>query len=210
MNRHWFVELCCGFLRYKYTSNCSRGKLKLLAKRILFFPRLMVFLKRMYCLEKKGAYIELCNIGLVKFQGSLRNLHIGYGSSIGNSTIYLHGQVTIGSCVVINDGVKLLTGTHDINDPAWRLITKNIIIEDYAWIAESVIIMPGTKIGYGSVIAAGSVVRGCVESYSVMAGNPARKVGVRQSVNFDYIPMLKSFPLVLWYLPYSDVINKSS
>jgi virginiamycin A acetyltransferase len=52
-----------------------------------------------------------------------------------------------------------------------------LVIEDDVWIAHNVMILPGCKhIGRGSIIGAGSVVTRNVPAYSIMAGNPARKL----------------------------------
>jgi len=51
---------------------------------------------------------------------------------------------------------------------------KPIIIRDNAWICSKAIILPGIIIGEGAVIGAGSVVTKNVESYTVVAGNPAK------------------------------------
>jgi len=57
--------------------------------------------------------------------------------------------------------------------------TAPIIIEDDCWIAANCIILSGVRIGKGSVIAAGSVVTKDVAPYSVMGGNPAKKLKTR-------------------------------
>lgn len=51
---------------------------------------------------------------------------------------------------------------------------KPVVIEDNVWIGFGSIIMPGVKIGRGSVIAAGSVVVKDVPPMSVVGGNPAK------------------------------------
>jgi virginiamycin A acetyltransferase len=52
-----------------------------------------------------------------------------------------------------------------------------LVIEDDVWIGHNVVILPGCKhIGRGAVIGAGAIVTKDVASYSVMAGNPARKL----------------------------------
>ena len=53
---------------------------------------------------------------------------------------------------------------------------KPVIIEDNCWLGTRVLIMPGVKIGEGSVIAAGAVVSKSMPAYSVIAGNPAKVV----------------------------------
>lgn len=52
----------------------------------------------------------------------------------------------------------------------------DITIDDDAWIGTGSIILPGVKIGKGSVIGAGSIVTKDVPPWSVVAGNPARVI----------------------------------
>lgn len=59
----------------------------------------------------------------------------------------------------------------------------DIIIEDDVWIGFGAIIMSGVHIKQGEVIAAGSVVTKNVESYSVVAGCPARHIKYRFEEN---------------------------
>lgn len=51
-----------------------------------------------------------------------------------------------------------------------------VTIEDGAWIATGAIILPGVTIGRNSVVTAGSVVTRDVESYTIVAGNPAKLI----------------------------------
>ena len=51
---------------------------------------------------------------------------------------------------------------------------NEIKIEDGVWIGNSVIILPGVKIGKKSIIGAGSVVCKSIPDYCVAVGNPAR------------------------------------
>ncbi len=54
---------------------------------------------------------------------------------------------------------------------------RPLIIEDDVWIGHDVVIVPGCKfIGRGAIIGAGSVVTKDVAPYTVVAGNPARKL----------------------------------
>jgi acetyltransferase-like isoleucine patch superfamily enzyme len=61
--------------------------------------------------------------------------------------------------------------THQAPDPE---DIRPVIIRDNVWIGKRCIIFPGVRIGEGSVISAGSVVRSHVPAYSVVAGNPAK------------------------------------
>jgi len=52
----------------------------------------------------------------------------------------------------------------------------DIELGDGVWVGAMAIILPGTKIGAGSVIGAGAVVQGEFPPFSVLAGHPARVV----------------------------------
>jgi len=55
-----------------------------------------------------------------------------------------------------------------------------VIIEDDVWLGRNAIVMPGIKIGRGSIIGAGSVVTKDVEPFSVMGGVPATLIKKRK------------------------------
>jgi acetyltransferase-like isoleucine patch superfamily enzyme len=123
-----------------------------------------------------------------KIGGQLERLAIGSDCAIGRVQIALHDHVTIGDCVVINDGCQLFTGTHNIHSRTLELLAKPIVIEDYVWIATGAMILPGVTIGRGAVVGAGAVVAKSVEPRIVVAGNPARPVGRRRENDFCYRP----------------------
>lgn len=54
-----------------------------------------------------------------------------------------------------------------------------IIIEDDAWIGYGSVILTGVRIARGAIVSAGAVVTKNVESYQIVAGNPAKQVGMR-------------------------------
>ena len=47
------------------------------------------------------------------------------------------------------------------------------------WIGSHAVLLPGTTIGDGAVVAAGAVVNGKVPAYHVVGGVPARTIKVR-------------------------------
>lgn len=55
----------------------------------------------------------------------------------------------------------------------------NIKIGNDVWIGRNVMILPGTHIGDGAVIGAGSIVAGNIPPYSIAVGNPCRVVRSR-------------------------------
>ena len=54
--------------------------------------------------------------------------------------------------------------------------TSPVVIGDDVWVGAGSIVLRGTRIGDGAVVAAGSVVRGEVLPYTLVAGTPARVV----------------------------------
>ena len=54
------------------------------------------------------------------------------------------------------------------------------MVEDDVWIGANSVLLDGTRIGRGAVVAAGSVVRGELPAYSISAGNPAKVVKWRR------------------------------
>lgn len=110
---------------------------------------------------------------------------------VGDQTVISHNcsftvgrRITIGRHCLIAVGVRLLDSGGHPTDPAGRLAglpapsdkVRPITIGDNVWIGMDSLILPGTTIGEGSVVAAGSVLRGTVPPYTLVAGNPARPV----------------------------------
>jgi len=141
-------------------------------------------------LVRKGASIaEDACVGEAVFIGRLSRLKIGSSSFIGKAEMMLHGQVAIGSCVCINDGVVILTASHDLRDPEWKQWVKPVTIEDYAWIATGATILPGVRIGRGAVVGASAVVSKDVPAFGLAVGNPAVVREDRRVHEFSYSPV---------------------
>lgn len=68
---------------------------------------------------------------------------------------------------------------HDYKTVRFNNKDYSIVIEDDVWLGSNVTVVSGTHIGKGSVIAAGSVISGVVPPYSVVVGNPGRRVKSR-------------------------------
>lgn len=109
-------------------------------------------------------------------------LKVGKGSSIGwFSLVDARGGITIGNNVTVASYTKMVTGTHDIEDPLFHASFNPIVIEDYAWICTGATILGGVKIGRGSVVMAGAVVTKDVPPMTVVGGVPAKFVKERKT-----------------------------
>ena len=94
------------------------------------------------------------------------------------------GSVVIGNNVSIAEGVTIMTENHSYEDtliPIKDQPVKHspITIEDNVWIGAKATVLYGRNIGEGSIIAAGAVVTKDVLPGSIVAGCPAKVIGVR-------------------------------
>lgn len=87
------------------------------------------------------------------------------------SLVYIPTNSTIGSHVFIGPNSVL---TNDRYPPYGGDNLKGPIIENQASIGANVTILPGVRIGEGSLIAAGSVVSRDVPAHTLAIGSPAR------------------------------------
>ncbi|WP_082111660.1 acyltransferase [Spirosoma radiotolerans] len=109
--------------------------------------------------------------------------------SIGNNCIInpgclldgREGRITIHNNVDIARGTWIFTLEHDPHSDYHSTKSGNVIIEDYVWIASRVTILPGVRIGRGSVIASGAVVTKDIPPMSIAGGVPAKIIGTRES-----------------------------
>ena len=119
-----------------------------------------------------GRFVSITGPGTV-INAIKEEIHIGSFTSIGQNVCivdfnHLFEMIT-SSC--INN--KVFAG--EVYD---EVTTKGpVIIEEDVWIGSNAIILPGIRIGRGSVIGAGSVVTKDIPPYSVAYGNPAEIKG---------------------------------
>lgn len=105
---------------------------------------------------------------------------IGDYSWIGDNTqLYSLDEINIGANCVISQECYLCTGSHDMRDPYFGLITKPINIKDGVWVASDVFVYPGITIHEMAVVAARSTVTKDVPANEVHAGSPARYIKKR-------------------------------
>jgi acetyltransferase-like isoleucine patch superfamily enzyme len=132
------------------------------------------------------------------------NVHIGRRCFIGRATLDTlggNGRIEIGDGSIIYTGAELLchhrstirigrnvlftrqagavTGGHMFDDPNATILsqgirTADITVGDDCWIGYRAVLLPGAKIGSGTVVAAGAVVVGELPEKVVAGGVPAR------------------------------------
>ncbi|WP_144037055.1 DapH/DapD/GlmU-related protein [Sphingomonas sp. TZW2008] len=116
---------------------------------------------------------------------SPRNLSMEDHAAIGpRATIYSMAPISIGAHAVVSQGTHLCAGTHDIEDAAFQLVARPIIIGARAWVAAEAFVGPGVSIGEGAVLGARAVTMRDVAPWMIAVGNPARVVRERR-IRFD-------------------------
>jgi putative colanic acid biosynthesis acetyltransferase WcaF len=92
---------------------------------------------------------------------------------------YSVAAITIGAYATVSQYSYLCSASHDYRDPRMTLIVAPIVIEPYAWVAADVFVAPGVKVGEGAVVGARSTVIHDVAPWTVVAGSPAKEIGIR-------------------------------
>lgn len=120
------------------------------------------------------------NVGSYTIIQNPSSLSIGNCTQIADFTVLLcENSVNIGSNCRISTSCMISSVTHKI--PSYDRISDDkvfgrdlsIKIGNNVWIGANTVILPGTKIGDNSIIAAGSVVRGEIPDDEIWGGTPA-------------------------------------
>lgn len=112
--------------------------------------------------------------------------HVGFNGAF----IYGGGKVTVGNWFHSGVGLKIFTRNHNYDRgeaiPYDKTsVQKEVVIGDFVWIGAEVILLPGTKIGEGAIIQAGSVVHGEIPPMAIAGGNPAKVFAWRDRDHFE-------------------------
>ena len=108
------------------------------------------------------------------------NIEIGDYSWIGDDAVlYSLAPIKIGRHCVVSQESYLCTGSHDISDPRFGLVTDELIIENGAWVATDCFVGPGVRIGANAVIGARSSVFHDMPPGQICFGTPCKAVKPR-------------------------------
>jgi putative colanic acid biosynthesis acetyltransferase WcaF len=166
----------------KYTSGeLSRRVLWRITYPLFRFSPRPFYAWRNWLLRRLGAQIgpEVQIYPTVKIQFPWC-LKIADFSAVGDGAIiYNLGLVTIGARVTISQYAHLCAGTHDYTSRDMLLVKRPIMIEDDAWICADAFIAPGITVGRGAVVGARAAVFTDVAPWTVVGGNPARRIKQR-------------------------------
>jgi acetyltransferase-like isoleucine patch superfamily enzyme len=103
------------------------------------------------------------------------------------------GQIAIGEGTFINRQARVFAGSRVHLGRncmvSWQTVITDctcagpvaafdpVVLEDEVWLGSRVVILGGTRLGRGCIVAAGSVVQGSFPAGSILAGKPAEVIG---------------------------------
>lgn len=132
-------------------------------------------------------FISYCgrNVNIEKGAIFTSDTKIGNNSGIGIKA-ELTGKVIIGDNVMMGPHCIIYTKNHKTSDISIPMCLQGfeeeepVIIEDDVWIGGRVVILPGVRVGRGTIIGVGSVVTRDVAPFSVVGGVPAKLIKMRE------------------------------
>jgi acetyltransferase-like isoleucine patch superfamily enzyme len=138
-----------------------------------------------------------CGPGTRVFPGefSFENVYLGKGVFIHYRCLFsaIHSRIIIKDKTMFAEECVIRAGDHntscigrymaDFTEAEKRPEDdRDVVIEEDVWFGTRCTILKGARIQRGAVVGAGSVIRGFVPPYSVVAGNPARVYRFRADV----------------------------
>jgi acetyltransferase-like isoleucine patch superfamily enzyme len=123
----------------------------------------------------------------VKPAGGLGNLRIGRYCYVNSGCVMYTGNgITIADNVLIAANCTFAPTNHAFREKGclsrqqgFQASRGGIVVEDDVWIGANTVILDGAVLRRGCVIAAGSVVRGETDQFTVYGGNPLRALNSR-------------------------------
>lgn len=135
-----------------------------------------------------GAHSVIDSFVKVKPAGGNGDLVLGEHVVVNAGCVFYTGNgVRIGNHVAIAANCTFAPVNHAYQDKNILIREQGflpgkggIVVEDDVWIGASCVLLDGSILRQGCVVAAGTVVRGEIAAYTVWAGEPPRQIGARQ------------------------------
>ena len=163
---------------------------------LLFFPRrFRVWLRKRIIFFLHGLPVRLKAKRVGKALHCAGPVHATATTELGDHVHFNgmwasgNGRLVIGDWFHSGYGLRIFTRNHNYDAGTAipydkTFVTKDVVIGDFVWIGAQVILLPGTTIGEGAIIQAGSVVHGEVPPYAIAGGNPAKVFRQRDVEHF--------------------------
>ncbi len=138
-----------------------------------------------------GAGTHIYDYVVIRAVGGTGDLVIGERCHVNpHCTLYSGSGITIGNDVLIAPGCSIVPANHAIDrldvtirEQGFMPSKGGIVIENDTWIGANCVLLDGTHIESGAVIAAGTVISGPISGRAVWGGNPCYKIRDRRPVD---------------------------
>ena len=129
-----------------------------------------------------GAHTRIYDFVVIRAVGGTGDVVIGKHCYINaNCTLYSGSGIRMGDYVLVGPGCSIVPANHaidrtdiEIRKQGFMPSRGGVVIENDVWIGANCVLLDGTYIESGAVIAAGSVVSGRVGARAVWGGCPLR------------------------------------
>ena len=175
-NGFFFFAPYCELSIAKGTHIILHGPLRLGVKRV---PSSKLETRLRMSIGSTLSVSECADIGNGSNIEIYKNAHLEIGELFSNAPIV----IICGEHIKIGRPVNIARGS-TIRDTNGHLVvmkgyktSRPVIIGNHVWICSDTTIMPGVKIGDGSIVGANSYVSQKVDSFTLVQGNPAKELG---------------------------------
>jgi len=136
---------------------------------------------------KIGDFTCIYDFAVIRFVGGSGDIEIGEHCYINpHCVLYSGNGIKLGNYVLIAPNTSIVPTNHAISDKdvfirkqGFAPSRGGVVIEDDVWIGANCVLLDGTYIERGSVIAAGSVLNTRVAAYTIWGGVPAKFIKER-------------------------------
>ena len=134
-----------------------------------------------------GAHSEIYDLVVIRFVGGSGDIIMGNFCYLNPGCVLYSGNgIRFGNYVLLAPGVKVVPTNHGfdsretpIRHQGFMPSKGGVVVGDDVWVGANAVLLDGTEIGCGAIIAAGAVVSGAVPAYEIWGGVPARKISQR-------------------------------
>jgi acetyltransferase-like isoleucine patch superfamily enzyme len=134
-----------------------------------------------------GAHTQVYDFVVIRAVGGDGDIVIGEHCYINpNCTLYSGAGIRMGNYVLVAPGCSIVPANHAhhrtdvvMRKQGFMPSRGGVVIEDDVWIGANCVLLDGTYIESGVVVAAGSVVSGRLAGPAVWGGNPVRRLRER-------------------------------
>ena len=118
------------------------------------------------------------------------NTAIGDNCHFNGMRVHGNGRITIGDNFHSGEDCIIITSNHNYDAGSAlpyddTFIEKPVVIGKNVWIGMRVTILPGTTIGDGAIIQAGSVVSGEIPALAIVGNGPAKVFKYRDREHYE-------------------------